>query len=130
MSSVLKHLSIAILASVSVATASTTVSAADAANGEKLFKRCATCHTLTPGGRKIGPSLYGVFGRTSGTLDGFRYSNAMQEAAIVWSEETIDAYIANPREYVPGNRMAFPGLRNPEERADVIAYLKTATGAE
>lgn len=103
---------------------------ADAANGEKVFRKCATCHTLEEGKRKIGPSLYGIFGRTSGTLEGFRYSKAMKDAGIVWTEETIDAYIANPRGYVKGNRMAFVGLKKPEERADVIAYLKSATGAE
>lgn len=105
-------------------------SAADAANGEKIFRKCATCHVLEEGGRKIGPSLYGVFGRTSGTLEGFRYSKAMQDAGVVWSEETIDEYLADPRGYIKGNRMAFVGLRKAEDRADLIAYLKTATAAE
>ncbi len=99
----------------------------DPANGERLFRRCATCHVLTEGGRKVGPSLYGLFGRTSGTVEGFKYSQAMKDAAITWNEETLDEYITNPRAYIPGNRMAFPGIRNAEQRSDMIAYLKEAT---
>ncbi|MEM8799680.1 MAG: cytochrome c family protein [Pseudomonadota bacterium] len=100
----------------------------DAAKGEKIFNRCKACHVLTPGGKKIGPSLYGVFGRTAGTLEGFKYSAAMSASNIVWSDETLSAYLENPRKYIPGNKMAFPGLRNPEQRADVIAYLHEAAG--
>lgn len=102
----------------------------DPAAGAKVFRRCATCHAVEEGKKKIGPSLYGVFGRTSGTLEGFKYSDAMASAGITWSEETISEYITNPRAYVPGNRMVFPGLRNPKQREDVIAYLKSVTGAE
>ena len=101
----------------------------DVARGETVFKKCVICHTLEPGKKKLGPTLHGVFGRTSGAVDGFRYSKAMSEAGIVWDETTIDAYIANPRKYIPGNRMAFPGLRKPQDRADVIAFLKENTGA-
>lgn len=99
--------------------------AGDAKEGEKVFKKCAICHTLEPGGKKVGPSLHGVFGRTSGTLDGFNYSKAMKEAAIVWSEETIDQYLADPKGFIPKNKMIFPGLKKADERADVIAYLKS-----
>lgn len=106
------------------------VVAGDAVQGEKVFKKCAACHSIEEGKRKIGPSLYGVLGRTSGTLDGFRYSKAMQSAGIVWTEETISEYLANPRAYIKGNRMAFVGLKKPEDRADVIAYLKLVAGAE
>lgn len=102
-------------------------SAGDAREGEKVFKKCAICHALEPGGKKVGPSLHGVFGRISGTLDGFRYSKAMQEAAIVWSEETVDRYLADPKGFIPKNRMVFPALKKADERADVIAYLKSAT---
>lgn len=107
-----------------------TATAQDAAKGEQLFKRCAVCHSLEEGGRKIGPSLYGVFGRKSGSLDGFRYSPAMSGADITWDEETISAYLENPRGYIPGNRMAFPGLKAEQDRKDVVAYIKQATGAE
>ncbi len=106
------------------------VVAGDAVKGAKVFKKCAACHSVEEGKRKIGPSLYGVIGRTSGTLEGFRYSKPMQSAGIVWTEETISDYLANPRTFIKGNRMAFVGLRKPEDRADVIAYLKSVTGAE
>jgi len=100
---------------------------ADVAKGEKIFKRCAVCHALEPGKNKLGPSLSGVFGRTSGSVEGFRYSKAMAGAGIVWTEETISAYLENPRTYVKGNRMSFAGLRKEQDRVDLIAYLKTAT---
>ena len=99
----------------------------DAALGEKIFKKCKACHSLEEGKKKIGPSLYGLFGRTSGTVDGFKYSKAMMEAAIVWDETTIDAYLADPKGYVAKNKMAFPGLKKEEDRANVIAYLLEAT---
>lgn len=99
----------------------------DAAKGEKLFSRCKVCHVLEPGGKKLGPSLYGVFGRTAGTLEGFKYSPAMANSGLVWDEETLSGYLENPRTYIKGNRMAFPGLRNPKQREDLIAYLKVAT---
>ena len=99
----------------------------DPAQGKKVFKKCKACHTLEEGKNKIGPSLYGVFGRTSGTLEGFNFSDAMIEAAIVWDEETVDAYLTKPKEFIPKNKMAFAGLKKEEQRADVIAYLKEAT---
>ena len=75
--------------------------------------------------------MYGVFGRTSGTAEGFKkYSNAMKDAAIVWDEETIEAYIADPKGYVPKNKMAFKGVRKEKDRQNLIAYLKEAAGAE
>ena len=94
--------------------------------GEKVFKKCKACHTIEEGGKSkaTGPNLWGVFGRTSGTLEGFKFSDAMKEAAIVWDETTIDAYLADPKGYVPNNKMAFTGLKKPEDRQAVIAYLK------
>ncbi len=102
--------------------------AADPANGEKIFNKCKACHTLEAGKNKVGPSLQGVLGRTAGTVEGFKYSEAMKTAGaggLVWSEETIDQYLSQPKGFVPGNKMPFPGLPKPEERADVIAYLKS-----
>jgi cytochrome c len=94
-----------------------------AADGEQLFRtRCGTCHTLAPGQNRVGPSLAGVIGRTAGTLEGARYSPSLRQSGIVWSSETIDKYLANPRQLVPGTTMTV-GLRAPEERAAVIAYL-------
>lgn len=101
--------------------------AADAAAGEQVFRRiCSTCHIATAEGRRgVGPTLFGVVGRKSGTVDGFRYSPANQAAGIVWTPEILDKYIANPREVVPGTSMTYAGLRNDADRANVIAYLQT-----
>jgi len=100
--------------------------AADAAHGEKVFKKCKACHSLEPGKNKVGPSLAGVFGRTAGTVEGFKYSSAMVESGIVWDEETLFGYLEKPRQVVPKTRMAFPGLKKEQDRLDVIAYLKEA----
>ena len=102
----------------------------DAANGAKVFKRCAACHVVDGTTNRVGPHLGGVFGRTAGTVEGFKYSESMIQHGkdgLVWSAETINSYIENPKEFIPKNKMAFPGLKKPEERADVIAYLQQAT---
>jgi len=99
----------------------------DAKAGQRVFNQCRACHTLDPGKNRVGPSLAGVFGRKAGTLEGFNFSKAMRESGVVWDEETLDQYLAKPRDFMPGNRMSFAGLRKPEQRADLIAYLKEAT---
>ena len=101
----------------------------NAKKGQRIFNRCKPCHSLVKGQRRIGPSLHGLFGRTSGTLPGFNYSSAMKKAHIVWNAKTLDKYLTKPRKVVPGTRMAFPGLPKEEEREDLIAYLKEATKA-
>lgn len=88
-------------------------------------KTCAACHTAEAGKNKIGPSLFGVVGRTSGTVPGFNYSDAMKKAALAWTPENLDKYLADPRAIVPGNKMTYPGVKKPDERQDVIAYLAT-----
>jgi len=98
----------------------------DPAAGEQVFRTCSTCHNVEDERNKVGPHLINVFGRTPGTVEGFRYSKAMiefGEGGAVWDAETIGAYLADPRGYVRGNRMAFVGLRSEEEIADVLAYL-------
>lgn len=100
----------------------------DAAAGEKVFRKCQACHNAEEAKNKVGPTLHGVIGRTAGTVDGFKYSPAMKEAGEkgwVWTEENIDKYLADPKDTIPKNRMIFVGLKKDQDRADVIAYLKS-----
>lgn len=99
-----------------------TVQAADPEHGKQVFATCAACHSDKPDA--IGPSLRGVFGRKSGSLDNFRYSNAMMRANLIWNEDNLRAYIKDPQAKVPGNRMPFGGLSDGKGIDDVIAYLK------
>lgn len=99
----------------------------DAVKGKAVFARCALCHDVKAGPKKMGPSLAGLFGRTSGTMAGFTYSPAMQKAKIKWDAKSLDAFVTKPVALVPGNRMAFAGLPNAADRANLIAYLASAT---
>ena len=104
--------------------------AADAAKGKRVFTKCRACHKLVEGKHGVGPSLHGVVGRAIATADGYKkYSKAMSAfgEGKVWSEELLSEYLENPKGVVKGTRMAFPGLKKPEQRADVIAYLKSVT---
>lgn len=103
--------------------------AGDADKGSKVFKKCAACHAVGPDAKnKVGPELNGIVGRTTATAPDFKYSDAMKakgDEGHVWTVEELDAYLADPKGFIPGNKMAFPGLRKEDERADVIAYLAT-----
>lgn len=99
-------------------------------NGERQFMRkCSICHALTPGpSRKAGPSLHGVFGRRAGTLPGYSYSDTLTEAGFAWTEETIDAlFDEGPDHYIPGSKMPMQVIAQPSDRADLIAFLKSAS---
>jgi cytochrome c len=101
--------------------------AGDAARGEQKFRDCGACHSLKPGVTIVGPSLAGIFGRKAGSLTDFRYSAAMRRSGITWSEQTLEAFIADPQASVPANRMPYEGMAEASDRADLIAYLEKAT---
>ena len=97
----------------------------DAKNGAKIFKaKCATCHTIIEGGpNKQGPNLFKVMGRQSGQVSGFKYTDANKKSGIIWSNQTMFDYLTNPKKYIKGTNMAFPGFKKEKDRLDVIAYL-------
>lgn len=90
------------------------------------FARCAVCHDATKGGpNKLGPNLYGTYGKSAGVHAGFRYSDALKGAGLKWDDATLDKWLENPRALVPGNSMSFPGLKDAAKRQELIAYLKS-----
>jgi len=97
--------------------------------GAKLFKtRCATCHTTGAGEpSKTGPNLHGLFGRHTGSVAGFTYSDANKNAGIEWDQDKLFNYLENPKKFMPGNKMAFAGLKKEKDRNDLITFLKSAT---
>ncbi len=100
----------------------------DAAKGEKIFKKCMACHTAEEATNKTGPYLKGVYGRKAATAEGYKYSAdllALGESGAVWDDANLDKYLENPKTMVPKGKMSFPGLKKPDERADLIAWLKT-----
>ncbi|WP_119461203.1 c-type cytochrome [Rhodospirillaceae bacterium SYSU D60014] len=99
---------------------------ADPANGEKIARRCAACHSFEQGGpNKVGPNLWNVVGAPHGHAEGYNYSDAIAGIEGPWTYEQLDAFLANPREYAPGTKMTFAGIRKPEDRADLIAWLRS-----
>ena len=95
-------------------------------NGQAAFKRCATCHTTDKGGRNTtGPNLWGVVGREKGHVEGFNYSAAVKSKGGEWTYEDLAHYIHNPKEFIPGNKMAFAGIKDNAELADLVVYLRT-----
>ncbi|GGG42973.1 cytochrome c family protein [Caldovatus sediminis] len=103
------------------------LASADPQNGEALARRlCAACHTFNEGGRSgVGPNLYGIVGAPHAHVQGFNYSAALRAKEGPWTYEELNAWLANPRAYAPGNRMAFAGMANAQQRADLIAYLRS-----
>ncbi|MGO4573137.1 c-type cytochrome [Microvirga sp. 2TAF3] len=99
---------------------------ADPAKGQAAAKKCMACHSFEKGGpNKVGPDLYGVVSRPVASHEGFNYSGALKAKGGNWTYEEIDHFINNPKGYVPGTIMAFAGVAKPEERADILAYLRT-----
>ena len=102
-------------------------SSGDPKAGEVIFKQCAACHSLDPDTNKQGPTLAGIFGRPAGSVEDFNYSDPNRTSGIVWDEAMLRKYLANPQAVVPGTKMTFQGLKDPQQVEDVIAYLKIAT---
>ncbi|MCK0068261.1 c-type cytochrome [Kordiimonas laminariae] len=100
----------------------------DAAKGEKVFRKCKACHTLEAGKNRVGPSLSGFIGRKAGGLDGYKYSKAMKAADFVWDDANFSEYMKSPRKFVKGTKMAFVGLKKPQDVADLLAYLRANGG--
>ena len=107
-----------------VAAASAAHADGDAARGEKRFEECVACHSTERGANAVGPTLHGVFDRKAGELADYRYSPALKRSGITWTAQTLDAFIADPQQVVPANRMPYAGLPDAGARADLIAYLQ------
>lgn len=120
---------LAAIVSTGALTCVASASAQDAAAGALVFKtQCAGCHSVDPGKTIVGPSLFGVVGRTAGSVEGFKYSPANKGSGITWDEATLDSYINNPQKVVKGTIMPYPGLKDATQRANLIAYLATLHG--
>jgi cytochrome c len=105
----------------------------DAVKGKVVFRKCQSCHTVNEGQNRVGPTLFGIVGRKTASIEGFRYSKAMiayGASGKVWDDATLAAYLPAPRDAVPGTSMAFAGLKKPEDVANLIAYLKDPAAAE
>ena len=99
--------------------------AQDAASGEKIFVQCKACHQIGENAKNaVGPVLNGLFGRKAGTIEGYSYSSANRNSGITWDEATFREYIKNPQGKIPGTKMTFPGLKDPKQIDDIVAYLK------
>ncbi|MBP2161054.1 MULTISPECIES: cytochrome c family protein [Asticcacaulis] len=98
--------------------------AGDAVAGKKAYAACGVCHAVVANKNGVGPSLFGIVGKTAGSAPGFKYSDAMK-AAGKWTPEKLDAFLADPKKTVPGNKMPFAGMKDPKRRADVVAYIQT-----
>ncbi|KAF1811198.1 cytochrome c [Eremomyces bilateralis CBS 781.70] len=101
----------------------------DAKKGANLFKtRCAQCHKLKESeGNSTGPNLAGLFGRKSGQVEGFSYTDANKKKGVIWDTDTLFAYLENPKKYIPGTKMAFGGLKKPKDRNDLITFMREET---
>lgn len=101
------------------------LASADVAAGEKGFKRCATCHTFDKGGaNKVGPNLFGVVGGAKGGTSGFAYSDALKAMAGSWTYEELNAFLTKPKDFLPGTKMTFAGIKKPQDRANIIAFMR------
>ena len=125
----MKHSSLfaAVLLAALPALAGQALADGDAVKGKKVFNKCKACHFVDKEKKKLGPHLVGLFGRTAGMVEGFKYSTAMKDSGIVWSKETLESFIAKPKSAVPGTKMAFAGIKKESQLEDLLAYLEEAT---
>jgi len=115
-------------AAVEKADLTTMIANADVKQGERTYLQCRACHSLEQGGiNKVGPNLFGVFDKPAGGAEGFNYSEQLLAAGVTWDVATMDKWLERPSAMVPGNRMVFVGIRDPQQRANLIAYLQQAT---
>lgn len=98
--------------------------AVDAGRGAKIYAKCAPCHRPSANGKSIGPPLAGVIGRKVGAVEGYSYSDSLKSRGVVWDEMTLDSYLANPKDFAPKSKMTFSGIKDQQQREDLIAYLK------
>lgn len=104
---------------------------ADYETGRRVFAQCRSCHTVDArADNRVGPNLHGLFGREIGSVEGFTYSQVAQDANFVWTPDQLDRWLENPQTFLPGNRMAFAGVRDETQRRNLIAYLMVETAAE
>jgi len=108
----------------SLATAAEAHPKGDAVHGQQLYARCSACHTIGQSGGKMAPALNGVVGRKAGAVAGYTYSPAMAKSGLTWNTATLARFLEAPSKLVPGTKMFFPGFANPQDQADVVAYLK------
>ena len=124
-----KILRIAVASLALTSFAATAQTDGDAEKGKKVFKKCKVCHMIGEGAKKrVGPPLNNIIDAKAGAQEGFKYSKAMKaagEGGLMWSVEKLDEYLKKPKKLVPKTKMAFPGLKKEDDRANVIAYLKT-----
>lgn len=104
--------------------------AGDVDAGKQVFRKCQACHSLEAGKNLIGPSLAGIFGKPAGHVQGYNYSSAVKDSGVTWNAEALDKYLLAPQTFIPKNKMAFPGIRHESERANVIAFLASSSGAQ
>lgn len=97
----------------------------DAAAGEKVFALCRSCHVLDEGVNRVGPSLHKVVGRKSGSVAGFAYSDANKNSGVTWTTDVLFKYLEDPKGFMPGTKMAFPGIKDAQDRANLVAYLES-----
>jgi cytochrome c len=97
----------------------------DVAAGEKVFALCRSCHVLDEGVNRVGPSLHKVVGRASGSVAGFAYSDANKNSGVTWTTDVLFKYLEDPKAFMPGTKMAFPGIKDAQDRANLVAYLES-----